>query len=265
MSDEQYSRILRMIGPDGLARLRASRVAVIGLGAVGSYAVEALARAGVGILRLVDFDEIRASNINRQLYAMHSTVGLAKSQAAHRRVLDINPCCQIEPMRVFVHSDTMAEVLSGPPDLVIDAIDSLGPKVELLASVCERGIPVVSSMGAALRTDPTMVRVGPLSEVHHCRLAIKVRIKLRTRCISTEFSCVYSIEPVELLPETVRISQEDPAEEESMERGRKRAPLGSLPTLTGIFGLTAANTALKMLLKDYFPTKTRKNAGAVNH
>jgi tRNA threonylcarbamoyladenosine dehydratase len=252
--NEQFSRIERMIGADGLARLQACHVAVIGLGAVGSYAVEALARAGIGRLRLVDFDQVRPSNINRQLYALHSTLGQAKAQIARLRVGDINPACRVESMSLFVHRDTLDPVLAGPPDLVIDAIDSLAPKIELLTALVSRGIPIVSAMGAALRTDPAGVRVGPLSEIHHCPLAGKVRKKLRTRSIATDFPCVYSIEPVDLLPSSAR-GHDETAEEDFPQRGRKRSVLGSLPTLTGIFGLTAANTALRLLLKDLFPTQ----------
>jgi len=253
MTDHRFSRIERMIGVDGLRRLAGSRVAVIGLGAVGSYAVEGLARAGVGYLRLVDFDRIRPSNINRQLYALESTVGEAKSTVARRRVLDINPACVVEAVDCFVHAETMDAALAGPIDLMVDAIDSLAPKVELLAAARIRGLPLISSMGAALRTDPGLVRVGPLSEVHHCPLAAKVRKRLRLRGIDTELLCVYSTEPVEWLRKEV-IGTEEQARDELVVRGRARRVLGSLPTLTGIFGLTAANAAIKILLNEYFPT-----------
>src|SRR5690349_501438 len=131
--DDRFSRIERMIGREGLDRLHHSHVAVVGLGAVGSYATEALARAGVGHLRLVDFDEVRPSNLNRQLYALHSTIGRPKIEVAHARVRDINPSCEAEALRIFVHVETMDQILDGPPHLVIDAIDSFTPKVELIA------------------------------------------------------------------------------------------------------------------------------------
>ncbi len=256
MKDKRFLRIERMIGTDGLNRLSKCHVAVIGLGAVGSYAVEGLTRAGVGRLRLVDFDVVRPSNINRQLYALESTVGQRKCDVAQCRVKDINPHCQVETMCTFVHTDTIPTILAGPPDLIIDAIDSLGPKVELLATAMRLGIPLLSVMGAALRTDPTCVRVGPLSEVHHCPLAAKVRKKLRRHDIETNFPCVYSIESIENLPDDV-IGPGDTGEPEFLSRGRDRQILGSLPTLTGIFGLTAANVALQLLLRDYFPGRSR--------
>jgi tRNA threonylcarbamoyladenosine dehydratase len=247
VSSERFARIERMIGKDGLTKLHNSFVVVVGLGAVGSYAVEALARAGIGRLRIVDFDEVRPSNINRQLYALESTVGQPKIDVARQRILDINPDCKVESLKCFVHVETVQQILGGGPNLIIDAIDSFTPKVELLTAVSNADIPLISSMGAALRTDPTSVRVGPLKNVKYCPLARQIRKRLRQRDIGVDFTCVHSVEPVSDLPEDV-IGDEDNAPEETFSRGRKRRTLGSLPTLTGIFGLTAANTALQFLL-----------------
>jgi tRNA threonylcarbamoyladenosine dehydratase len=247
MTEPRFSRIERMIGAGGLQRLHESFVVVVGLGAVGSYCVEGLARAGVGRLRLVDFDEVRPSNINRQLYALESTVGRAKIEVAASRVGDINPKCRVETMRCFFDDTTADAVLGSSPDLVIDAIDSVSPKTLLLAELVSRDIPVISSMGAALRTDPSLVRTGPLSEVSNCPLARLIRKRLRKRGLSVEFPCVYSVESVHHLPEEV-IDKAGDASEETLSRGRTRRTLGSLPTLTGIFGLTAANLAIQTLL-----------------
>lgn len=243
MTDPRFLRIERMIGPEGLERLSRARVVVVGLGAVGSYATEALARAGVGHLRLVDFDVIRPSNINRQLYALESTLGRHKVDVAAARVRDINPRCEVEPLRIFVDAQTREQVLAGPPDVLIDAIDSLSPKVELLSAASAGGIPIISSAGAALRTDPLSIRVAPLSQTHACPLAAKIRRKLRKRGVGIEFPCIYSIEPVRHEPGAPEESGETPV----LERGRPRQTLGSLPTLTGIFGLIAANLALERL------------------
>jgi tRNA A37 threonylcarbamoyladenosine dehydratase len=249
MEDQRFSRIRLMVGDEGVARLERSHVAVCGLGAVGSYAVEGLARAGVGRLRLVDFDEIRQSNINRQLYALTSTVGRKKVDVARERILDINPRCQVEAVDAFVHRDTLDRLLAGPPELVVDAIDSMTPKLELLAAVAARGIPVISCLGAALRTDPARVRVGPMAETRWCPLAYHLRRRLRARGVPLDFTCVYSVEPV---PRQAMRPADD-SEPEPLVRGRKRLTLGSLPTLTGIFGLTAANEALRVLVGDRFP------------
>ncbi len=246
MMEDRLARIRLMLGEEKLERLKKSFVTVIGLGAVGSYAVEGLARSGVGRLRLVDFDVIRASNINRQLYALGTTLGRHKSSAAAERVLDINPHCLVEPLNLFAGEDTFPALLDGNPDLVIDAIDSLGPKAGLIAAAVRRGLPLISSMGAALRTDASAVRVGPVRDVRGCPLAAKVRNLLRKSGTHLDFTCVYSTEPV---GELKKRRQVDP-ETEYFEKGRRRAALGSLPTVTGIFGLTIANEAIRLLSAD---------------
>jgi tRNA A37 threonylcarbamoyladenosine dehydratase len=236
-----------MVGPEGLERLRNALVAVAGCGAVGSYAIEALARAGVGRLRIVDFDVVQESNINRQILALTSTLGEPKVEVARRRVEDINPDCVVEPVCAYVARDTMDEVLAGPPDLVLDAIDTVTPKTLLIASAVNDGIPICSSMGAALRTDPSRIRIGLISETSGCPLARAVRAGLRKRGVTTGIPCVFSTEPAN---KRFLGSYEPIA---GGEHGRRRA-LASLPTLTGIFGLTLANLALQMLLGDLFPS-----------
>ncbi|OGR77060.1 MAG: hypothetical protein A2X32_07195 [Elusimicrobia bacterium GWC2_64_44] len=243
MTEDRLARIRLMLGEERLERLKNSFVTVVGLGAVGSYAVEGLARSGVGRLRLVDFDVLRASNINRQLYALGSTLGRHKADVAAERVLDINPHCRVEKLNVFANDETFDRILEGKPDLVIDAIDSLGPKAGLIAATVKLGLPLIASMGAALRTDSAAVRVGPIKEVIGCPLAAKVRNLLRKSGTHLDFTCVYSLEPV---GELRKKRQVDP-ETQFHEQGRRRAALGSLPTLTGIFGLTAANAAIQLL------------------
>ena len=262
----QFSRVERLMGPVRLERIRQSRVAVVGLGAVGSYVVEALARAGVGALRLVDFDVVQPSNINRQLLALHSTVGRPKAELAAGRVRDIFPGCRAEPLRLFAHRDTLDAVFTGGLDLVLDAIDSVTPKVELIAGALGRGLPIMSSMGAALRTDPSAVRFGPLSASIQCPLASRIRKLLRRRGCSVEFPCVYSVEQLDRAERLARRSRRaeggaapEPAEAGPREApllddggipfnlGRTRRALGSLPTMTGIMGLTLAHEALRFL------------------
>jgi tRNA A37 threonylcarbamoyladenosine dehydratase len=256
----QFSRIARLVGVEGLDRLAASEVCVVGVGAVGGFAVEALARAGVGRLRLVDFDVVNPTNLNRQLGALHSTLGRAKVDVMAERVADINPACRVTTHRLFVHHDTIAEILAGPPNLVLDAIDALLPKVELLAGCLGRDIPVVSSMGAALRTDPGAIRVGSLGKTSRCPLARKVRRRLRRRGLPTDLPCVYSEEPLDALPKHA-LGADDAHEERELQRGRRRNTLGSLPTIPGMFGLAAANTALRELLGgSFYPTASQPAA-----
>lgn len=240
---ERFRRTELMLGAEGLARLQAARVTVVGLGAVGSYVTEALARAGVGHLRLIDHDLLRESNLNRQLYALTSTLGQPKVEVAAARVRDINPDCAVEPLRLFVHVETMAEVFAGPPDLVVDAIDAYLPKLELLCAALERGVPLLASMGAALRTDPGQVRVGVLADTRACPLAARLRRGLRRRGLEPTVRCVYSEEPVDRR----RITDPEALSEGELDRGRRRRTLGSLPTLPGLFGLTLANEAIRLL------------------
>jgi tRNA threonylcarbamoyladenosine dehydratase len=242
----RFARTELLLGPDALRALAVARVVVVGLGAVGSYAVEGLARAGVGRLRLVDFDEVRPSNINRQLYALDSTLGRPKAEVARARVLDINPRCEVEALCLFADAAAMPRILAGPPDVVIDAIDSVGPKVELIAAAVQAGVRIVASMGAATRTDPSAIRVGDLADTEICPLARFIRKRLKKRGIETGVRCVYSVEPPD--PTAARRSAEPEPDGEPHARGRARRPLGSLSCLTGIFGLIAAREALDLLV-----------------
>jgi tRNA A37 threonylcarbamoyladenosine dehydratase len=233
-----------LLGDESFERLTTSHVAVVGLGAVGGYALEAMARTGIGRLTVVDFDTVQPTNINRQIFALESTIGVSKVSAAADRISDINPACRIDALELFVDEQSVEELLSRQPDIVVDAIDSLNPKVQLLRSCYLRGFSVFSSMGAALRTDPLAVRVGDLSESSHCPLAKRIRKRLRREQIVSGITCVYSIEKIdfdyrqEIDPEQI---------EPGMDRGRTRNTLGSLPTITAIFGLVLANEVIKKL------------------
>lgn len=233
-----------LLGAEPFKRLTESHVAVVGLGAVGGYALEALTRTGIGRLTMVDFDTVQPTNINRQIFALESTLGSTKVAAAAARLADINPSCKLEPLELFVDEVSVEEILSRRPDIVVDAIDSLNPKVQLLRSCFLRGIPTFSSMGAALRTDPLAIQVGDLSESNHCPLAKRIRKRLRKDNIVSGITCVYSTERV-----AFDYCQEiDPGQiETGTDRGRKRNTLGSLPTITAIFGLMLANEVIRKL------------------
>ena len=249
---ERFLRTELLIGKENIELLKSSTVVVAGLGAVGSYAVEGLARAGIGHLRIIDIDVIKKSNINRQLYALSSTIGRAKTDVAIKRVLDINPGCKVEAMRSFVHFDTMVEVLKNPVSAVVDAIDSLNPKVELLASSYERRIPVVSSMGAALRTDITKIQSADIFDTHSCPLAKIVRKRLRNRGVGRGINCVYSTEKVGF--EYAEPENETYDEGPEYRRGRIRRTLGSLPTIPGIYGLMLANMVINEIIREKTPS-----------
>jgi len=238
-----FARTEQLLGPDACARLGAAQVAVFGLGGVGSFAVEALARAGVGGLRLVDYDCSNATNLNRQLFALHSTLDLPKVEVAAARILDINPDCRVDPRRAFIDAGTVDALLEPEPDLAIDAIDSLSSKVLLLAACVRRGIPVLSSMGAGGRVDGTQVLAGDLAETRICPLARMVRQRLGRLGIRTGIRCVYSEEPARnTLPH-------DPADAgEHFGAGRRRTPIGTLSYMPALFGLRIAQEAIAALL-----------------
>ncbi|MCL2334441.1 MAG: tRNA threonylcarbamoyladenosine dehydratase [Endomicrobia bacterium] len=237
---EEFLRTELLLGKDKMSKLQNARVAVIGLGAVGSFALEALARSGIGSFLLADSDKIQITNINRQLFTLHSTLGRLKTDVAKERILDINPKCRVETMPVFVNSDNLSEVFAAKPDMVIDAIDSFSPKVRLLEYCVKNNIPVISSMGAALKTDPSAIKTSDLFETHHCRLAERLRGELRKCGINNGIMCVFSEQSAQgkpVYPENL------PEGTEQFEKNSVKI-LGSLNTITGIFGLTLANLAI---------------------
>jgi len=243
-AEDRFARCRLLLGEKAFERLSGALVVVVGLGAVGSHAAEALARAGVGRLRIVDFDRVRPSNINRQIIALDSTVGKLKTDVAAHRIRDINPSCAVEAMQLFVEPSTIPDILSGPPDVLVDAIDSVGPKIILLEGARRRGIRAVSAMGAALHKDAGAIRVGDISETRVCRLARFIRKRLARRGVESGIRCIYSVEHAPHPGQLENIVDSG----ESLCRGRSRTPLGSLPTITGIFGLMAAHEAIMMLI-----------------
>lgn len=246
--ESQFARLEQMLNGAAVERLHRAKVAVAGLGAVGSYAVEALARSGIGCFSLVDFDVVKPSNINRQLFALWDTVGRRKTELAQERILAIWPQATVETRNILLNGESLPEVLDAwtDADYVIDAIDSLGPKTMLIHGLVARKIPFISCMGAALRTRPDLIRVGRLTEVSYCPLAAMLRKRLRRGGISTDdVRCVYS-------PEEIREKHRDrvgPMEspEAGREHGRYRNILGSLATITAMFGLIAAHEVIMSL------------------
>ena len=248
--ETKYSRIDLILGQQQGEWLRQQVVTIAGIGAVGGYALEGLARVGIKHFNLIDFDTISVSNINRQLLALESTLHKKKIDIACERVLDINPQCTINLYPEFICNNTVTKLLDQPMSILVDAIDSLSPKLSLLEESFNRKIPIVSSMGAALRTDPTKICIADLMATTKCPLAKHVRKKLRRRNIGEGITAVYSIEDV--MYDYSR-SQDvlSSSENTTQFRGRQRNTLGSLPTLTGIFGLAVANTVIYRLLEIY--------------
>ena len=238
----RHARTERLLGNEGVKRLKEAHITLCGLGAVGSFAAEALARAGVGHLSIVDFDVISQSNINRQLYALTSTVGMKKTAVAEARIKDINPQCEVTIFDCKVGEETLDAILAPPMDLVVDAIDSLYSKVNLIKDAMDHGIPVISSMGAAGKKDASAVVCGDISETAYCPLARMVRRHLHRRGIYEGVRCIYSREQAQ---DRHTASPGDTTSEETA----SGLVLGSISYLTAIFGLHAASEAIRMLLE----------------
>src|SRR6185369_2160668 len=249
----RFSRTELLIGHEGLERLKNSSVAVIGLGGVGSYAAEALCRAGVGSLSLIDFDDICLTNINRQLHAMDGTVGKSKANVMAERLSLINPQADIVPFKEFYSAENSDILLSQGYDYVVDAIDHFTSKLHLIGSCRERQIPIISSMGAAAKLDPGKVRVADISETHNCRMARSVRKLLKKQGITSGVKVVFSTE-----------EYREPAvkdagckgdcicpnkDEQQFSCEHRRVILGSISYLPGIFGLTMAGAVVNGLLE----------------
>ena len=238
-----FSRSELLLGEAALERLRAARVTVFGLGGVGSFAVEALARAGVGHLRLVDHDVVGPSNLNRQLFALRSTLGQPKAEVAAARVRDINPDCDVDPRMTFIHTESLPDLLTPRPDVMVDAIDSMACKVALMRSAHASGIPIITAMGAGGRIDSSQLFVGDLSETRICPLAARVRKELRKVGITEGIRCVYSLEPAD---------NKRPANPVDIEPhrgpGRQRRPVGTISYMPAMVGLKVAEEVLRMLL-----------------
>lgn len=178
---KRFDRLARLVGGGGMEKLLGSHVIVIGLGGVGSYVAEGLARSGVGRLTLVDFDEVCITNFNRQLHAVEGSVGKAKASLMEARVRSINPQCDVKAILQFYEKPTADQILTPAPDMVVDCIDNLTAKLHLLWSCVERGIPVVSSLGASARLDPTRISVAPLTETYADPLGQALRKNLRRK------------------------------------------------------------------------------------
>ena len=248
-NDDSLARGRSLLGEVALERLAAAQVTVAGLGAVGSFAAEALARSGVGHLRLIDFDRVERSNINRQLYALHSTVGQPKTLVAVNRIRDIAPACRVEAVETRINNENAFSLLTPKPDVVVDAIASVCDKVALVCACLSQRIPVVSSMGAARRRDPLAVRSGGIEEATGCPLAKNVKRGLRKAgfdplAASNWLHCIFSVEPAAAMTS-------------AGDGGCGPSAMGSLVCVTGVFGLVAASEALRLLLE----AQSAPNAG----
>lgn len=231
-----YSRTELLIGQENLQKLKQSHILIVGLGGVGAWVAEELARAGIGQMTIVDGDEVEESNINRQLIALHSTIGKKKSQVLAQRLLDINPAIKLNSLSEYLRDDRMIQVLKAEKyDYVVDAIDTLSPKVFLIYHALALNLLIVSAMGSGGRIDPLQVKIDDISRSYNCTLATAVRKKLHKLGIYEGVSVVYS--PEKPKEEAVR-----------EERGEnKRTTVGTISYMPAVFGCACASVVIRNL------------------
>ena len=231
---DEFSRTAYIFGDRAIEKLNNSRVAVFGVGGVGGFACEALARAGVGAIDIFDKDTVSMSNINRQIIALHSTVGMSKVDVTKRRILDINPECRVNAYEVFYLPENADDYDLSVYDYIVDAVDTVSAKLELICRADRVGVPVISAMGAGNKTDPTLFEVADINETTVCPLARVIRRELKKRGVKA-LKVVYS--------------KEEPVRQENAEIENGKAIPGSLSFVPSVMGLIMAGEVVKDLIK----------------
>ncbi len=244
--DNIFSRVRALVGDAQLSKLSDAHVVVAGYGAVGSFAAEALVRSGIGHIRIIDADRYEETNINRQLGATTATIGRTKVEVGRAHLVEINPRLDIECCAELIGADNLDIVSRAfesdkrPPDAVIDAIDTIDAKVALLAWCSANQTEVFSSMGAARKLHPELIRFGDISQTEVCPLAREVRKRLRKLGVERGIHCVYSIEHA--------IERSHNASDPESGAVVRRPQLGSMITVTGSFGLCLASNCINQIL-----------------
>ena len=229
-----------LLGEEKLNLLRNANVLVVGVGGVGAYAAEMIVRAGVGRMTIADADKVSESNINRQLVALHSTIGREKCDILAERLKDINPELQLSGVNRFIKDDETDALLDSDKfDYVVDAIDTLSPKLALIKGALDRGIPLVSSMGAGAKTDPTLMEIKDIAKTHHCPLAHMLRKRLHKIGIKRGFWAVFS-------PEPVREGAMILCEEQN-----KKSNVGTISYIPAMFGIGCASVVVRDLVGEF--------------
>ena len=225
-----------MLGKEGLERLTSANVLIVGVGGVGAYAAEMLVRAGIGRVTIADSDSVSESNINRQLIALHSTVGRIKPDVLAERLIDINPELQLRVVPEYIKDEKTDEILDSDTfDYIVDAIDTLSPKLALIKGALDRKIPIVSSMGAGAKLDPTKMEICDISKTHHCPLAHMLRKRLHKMGIRRGFKAVFSAEPP--IEGAMILCQEQ----------NKKSNVGTISYLPALFGIGCASAVIRDL------------------
>jgi tRNA A37 threonylcarbamoyladenosine dehydratase len=249
----QFSRNELAIGKDGLEKMKNSTVAVLGIGGVGSFAAEALARSGVGKLILIDKDDVDITNVNRQVIALLSTVGRPKVEIMKERIADINPECEVIALKMFYTEETFEEIFAYGLDYVVDASDTISYKIHLMKECLNRIIPIISSMGAANKMDPTRFQITDISKTHTDPIAKVIRTRLRKEGIRKGINVVFSDESPIVIREEVRkvVGKEDaPIRKAKM-------PPSSNAFVPSVAGLIMASHVVKELLGNIKITRVK--------
>ena len=235
--DNWLERTELLLGEEKLARLKRAHVLVVGLGGVGAYAAEMVARAGVGKMTIADADAVNTTNINRQLVALHSTVGRQKADILAERLRDINPEIDLTIVNRYIRDEETYRLLDAARyDYAVDAIDTLSPKLALIAAALERRLPLVSSMGAGAKTDPTRIEIADIAKTHHCPLAHMLRKRLHKIGIRSGFRAVFS-------PEPIREGAMILCEEQN-----KKSNVGTISYIPAAFGIACASVVIRGLI-----------------
>lgn len=228
-----------LINEEGLEKLATANILVVGLGGVGSFAAEFVARSGVGRMTIVDGDYVDITNINRQLPALHSTIGMPKVEVVSKRLMDINPELQLTCINRFLNPEDMGKLIDNERfDYIMDCIDSVTPKIELIRVARRRKVKIVSAMGAGGKIDPSKVMVRDISKTHNCFLAKQVRKRLKKEGIDKGFRCVFSNEPQN--EKSLRMTDGSQY---------KKSFYGTISFMPAIFGLYSASEVINYLLK----------------
>lgn len=232
---KQRTRLL--LGEEKMERLQQAHVLVVGLGGVGAYAAEMICRAGVGRMTIVDVDTVQPTNINRQLPALHSTMGREKAEVLAARFKDINPDIQLTVLPVFLKDDNIPELLDAARyDFIVDAIDTLAPKCYLIAEALKRHIKIVSSMGAGAKSDITQIRFADIWDTYHCGLSKAVRKRLQKLGIKRKLPVVFSTEQAD--PKAVLLTEDEQ---------NKKSTCGTVSYMPAVFGCYLAEYVIKRL------------------
>ena len=240
MNNNWLERTALLLGDEKLQQLRNANVLVVGLGGVGAYAAEMIARAGVGRMTIADADTVSVTNINRQLIALHSTIGREKSDLMAERLRDINPDIELNVVNRFIKDDETDALLDSDKfDFIVDAIDTLSPKLALIKGALDRNIPLVSSMGAGAKTDPTKMEITDIAKTHHCPLAHMLRKRLHKIGIRSGFTAVSS-------PEPVREGAMILCEEQN-----KKSNTGTISYIPALFGIGCASVVIRGLIGEF--------------